>query len=260
MTDTQDRIWKALSDPVRRSILDALRNGPKTTSALCEPFDQTRFGVMKHLDALEAAGLISVARRGRERWNYLNAVALCGATDRWLTPFQEVWTRRLRQLSQFIDKEGAMPDSEDLIMDIRQEVTLPATPERVFASLTSEIDQWWTSPFRQAGAASRLRLYPEIGEPMIETGANGHDVIWGRVEEVRAPDILYIAGRFAVTGAIAGRVHFDLAAEGAASCRLTVAHQAIGRISPEARARFVDGWRDLLDRRLRAHLLGVVNV
>ena len=145
-------------------------------------------------------------------------------------------------------------------MDIRQEVTLPAAPERVFASLTREIGKWWTSPYRQAGAGSTLRLIPEIGEPMIETGANGHDVIWGRVEEVRAPDILYIAGRFAVTGAVAGRIHFDLAPDGATGCKLTVSHQAMGRISPEVRAGFTEGWRDLLDTRLRMHLEGVENV
>jgi DNA-binding transcriptional ArsR family regulator/uncharacterized protein YndB with AHSA1/START domain len=259
MSGENDLIWKALADPIRRAILDTLRDGPKTTGALCEPFAQTRFGVMKHLDALEAAGLISSTRRGRERWNYLNAFALRAATERWLTPFQRVWTGRLDQLERFIEKGNSMPDMENLLMDIRQEVTLPASPERVFASLTSEIGKWWTSPYRQAGVDSRLRLIPEIGEPMIETGANGHDVIWGRVEEVRAPDILYISGRFAVTGAVAGRIHFDLAPHGASGCKLTVAHQAMGRIPPEVRAGFTEGWRDLLDTRLRIHLEGVEN-
>ena len=260
MIEPQDLIWKALADPVRRAVLDELRAGPRTTGALCEPFDQTRFGVMKHLDVLEAAGLISVERRGRERWNFLNAAALQGALERWLSPFQRIWADRLSQLAHHLQGETDMSKPEDLFMEIRQEISLPAPPRIVFAALTRHIGQWWTSPFRQAGERSALQLTPEIGEPMLETSADGHGVIWGRVEEVRAPDLLYISGRFAVLGAVAGRVHFDLSAEGEDSCRLVVAHQAMGRISEATRGQFVEGWRELLDRRLRAFLSGANDV
>ena len=88
---------------------------------------------------------------------------------------------------------------------------------------------------------------------MIETAGDGHEVIWARVEEIKRPERLYLSGRFALVGAVAGRVHFDLAAaEG--GCRLVLSHQAIGRISREAQGHFAAGWRDLLDHRLRAHL------
>ena len=51
--DKQDQIWKALSDPTRREILDFLRNGPKTTTSVVEHFpDLSRFNVMKHLEVL----------------------------------------------------------------------------------------------------------------------------------------------------------------------------------------------------------------
>ena len=51
--DPLDDVWKALSDPTRRRILDLLRNGPRRTTEIVEAFPRlTRFGVMKHLDVL----------------------------------------------------------------------------------------------------------------------------------------------------------------------------------------------------------------
>ena len=260
MREPDDLIWKALADPVRRALLDALRDGPRTTGALAAPFAQTRFAVMKHLDTLETAGLIRVERRGRERWNHLNGAALERALGRWLTPFQRLWSGRLAALSQFLTQEPAMSDASDLFVEIRQEVELPASPERVFDALTRDLGRWWTAPFRQAGAASRLELAPEIGAAMIERGPGGHEVVWARVEEIQPPLKLYLSGRFSMLGAVAGRIHFDLAPSGAQGCRIVVAHQAVGGIAAETRARFAEGWRELIDRRLRAHLTGGVDV
>jgi DNA-binding transcriptional ArsR family regulator/uncharacterized protein YndB with AHSA1/START domain len=256
MQDIDEAIWKALGDHVRRTILDQLRDGPKTTGALAALFEQTRFGVMKHLDVLEGAGLIAVERRGRERWNYLNAPALKSALDRWLTPFQHLWTNRLAALAQAIEETSRMSTAQTpQFLDIRQEVELAAPMDAVFAALTKNIDRWWLSPYRQTGAESRLELLPVIGSAMIEESLDGrHKAIWARVEEVHEPHLLYLSGRFAVTGAVAGRIHFDLKAEGETGCRLTVSHQAFGAIGEETQGHFTEGWRDLLDRRLRAFL------
>ena len=153
-----------------------------------------------------------------------------------------------------------MSDASDLFVEIRQEGELPASPERVFDALTRDLGRWWTAPFRQAGAASRLELAPEIGAAMIERGPGGHEVVWARVEEIQPPLKLYLSGRFSMLGAVAGRIHFDLAPSGAQGCRIVVAHQAVGGIAAETRARFAEGWRELIDRRLRAHLTGGVDV
>ena len=74
---TDDRIWRALADPVRRTLLDALAIAPRTTGELVEAESQLcRTAVMKHLDVLVAAGLVVVRREGRRRWNYLNPVPI----------------------------------------------------------------------------------------------------------------------------------------------------------------------------------------
>ena len=66
-------IWKALSDPTRRHILETLADEPETTGRIVTEFAPrlVRTAVMKHLGILESAGLIRVERIGRTRWNHL---------------------------------------------------------------------------------------------------------------------------------------------------------------------------------------------
>src|SRR6187401_3695439 len=90
------RIWKALGSPHRRALLDALKDGPKTTSALCEVLPRlSRYAVMQHLGVLERAGVVLVRREGRERWNELNAVPIQRELERWLSSFQQATASQL---------------------------------------------------------------------------------------------------------------------------------------------------------------------
>lgn len=87
IADEHDRIFKALSARVRRQILDDLRDQPLTTGTLCAHFeDLDRCTVMQHLRVLEAADLITVVRKGRERWNYLNPIPIHRIHERWIGP------------------------------------------------------------------------------------------------------------------------------------------------------------------------------
>ena len=108
MEDT--RIWKALGSPHRRALLDALRDGAKTTTALCEVLPQlSRYAVMQHLRVLEHAGDVLVRREGRERWNELNAVPIQRELERWLNGFQQASASQLlafeRHLRQTTEEE-----------------------------------------------------------------------------------------------------------------------------------------------------------
>ncbi|MCG8271883.1 metalloregulator ArsR/SmtB family transcription factor [Aquamicrobium sp. NLF2-7] len=83
-----DRVFKALAHPRRRSMLDALKTGPKTTGALCDTFDDMdRCTVMQHLKVLEEAGLVVARREGRERWNHLDALPIRRIHDRWISEY-----------------------------------------------------------------------------------------------------------------------------------------------------------------------------
>lgn len=83
-----DRIFKALASAVRREMLDVLKDRPQTTGDLCSAFALLdRCTVMQHLKVLEAADLIIVERKGRERWNYLNPLPIKHIHDRWIGPY-----------------------------------------------------------------------------------------------------------------------------------------------------------------------------
>jgi DNA-binding transcriptional ArsR family regulator len=101
-----DLIWRALADPTRRRILDLLREGPRTTGEIAEEFEQTRFGVMKHLTVLTEAGLIVVLREGRKRWNHLNPMPLLEVYRRWVRPFEGAAMERLGRLRHHAERSA----------------------------------------------------------------------------------------------------------------------------------------------------------
>jgi DNA-binding transcriptional ArsR family regulator len=85
---TEDSVFKALANPMRRRILDGLKEEPRTTGMLCEAFPEIdRCTVMQHLKVLEEADLIIVRREGRERWNHLNAMPIKQIHDRWISQY-----------------------------------------------------------------------------------------------------------------------------------------------------------------------------
>jgi len=105
--DKLDPVWKALSDPTRRAMLDILRDGPRTTTELVDAFPRlTRFGVMKHIDVLRKAGLVQTREVGRQRVNSLNAMPIRQIYERWVGPFQELWTGHLLGLKKAIEEES----------------------------------------------------------------------------------------------------------------------------------------------------------
>lgn len=101
MDDDLDIVFKALADPTRRRLLDALRDGRQSTGDLVKLFPElTRFGVMKHLGVLEEAGLLLVAREGRVRWNTLNPMPIRLIYERWIGKYAEFWSGELAALKR----------------------------------------------------------------------------------------------------------------------------------------------------------------
>lgn len=101
MAKDSDHIWKALSDPTRREILDLLRDGPRQTTDIVETFPQlSRFGVMKHLDVLRDAGLVNTRSAGRRRINSLNAAPLRDVIERWIGKYEAYWANTLLRIKE----------------------------------------------------------------------------------------------------------------------------------------------------------------
>ena len=103
-----DEVWKALSDNTRRSILDLLRQGPRTTTQIVEAFPHlSRFGVMKHMEVLREAGLIHTREESRQRINSLNVVPIRQIYERWVGRFEELWTSHLLRIKEDAEAKAA---------------------------------------------------------------------------------------------------------------------------------------------------------
>jgi DNA-binding transcriptional ArsR family regulator len=106
VTDDDDRVFKALSDPTRRFLLYLLfqRDG-RTLKDLESGLAMTRFGVMKHLRILEEAGLVVTRRSGREKLHFLNPVPIRMIHDRWIDKYREREVSALVALKTDLEKK-----------------------------------------------------------------------------------------------------------------------------------------------------------
>ncbi len=100
-------MFKALADPTRRFLLDRLheRDG-RTLGELESELEMTRFGAMKHLRVLEAAGLVVTRRSGREKLHYLNPVPIRLIHDRWIGKYTERYVSALAELKTDLEETG----------------------------------------------------------------------------------------------------------------------------------------------------------
>jgi DNA-binding transcriptional ArsR family regulator len=104
MADELDPVWKALSDPTRRTILDLLRRKARTTTEIVDEFpDMTRHAVMKHIDVLREVGLINTREDGRRRINSLNVVPIRQIYERWVGPFAGLWSSTLLRIKDDVE-------------------------------------------------------------------------------------------------------------------------------------------------------------
>ena len=105
--DDLDAVFKALANPVRRQICDELKLRPLSTSQLSQCFAELdRCTVMQHLKVLEGAGLVVPVRKGRERFNYLDAMPIQAIHQRWIGPHAAQAGSRLLQLKRELEKAG----------------------------------------------------------------------------------------------------------------------------------------------------------
>jgi DNA-binding transcriptional ArsR family regulator len=102
-----DRVFSTLADPTRRAILARLeREETLSISALAEPFSIKLPAVMKHLDVLGEAGLITRSKHGRTVEVRLSPAPLRGATE-WLRRYERFWSRALDRLAAHAERKEA---------------------------------------------------------------------------------------------------------------------------------------------------------
>lgn len=126
--------FKALADPTRRRLLDRLHadNG-QTLRALCEDLAITRQGITQHLEVLQAAGLVTTVKQGREKLHYLNPVPLHEIYERWIAKFEQPDLKAIRGLKRQLEKENTMDKPTYVYATF-----IASTPERIWSALTDE--------------------------------------------------------------------------------------------------------------------------
>ena len=126
-----EEVFRALADPNRRSLLDALRE--RDGQALSELEENlpgmTRFGVMKHLRLLEAAGLVTTRRDGRRKLHYLNPIPIRLIADRWISRYAAPLVDTMADLKTAL--EASMSSLKHVY-----EIYIRTSPERLWQAIT----------------------------------------------------------------------------------------------------------------------------
>lgn len=100
-----DDVFRALADPTRRRVVEALSQRPASVSELAQPFRMALPSFSQHLDVLEDSGLVRSSKAGRVRTYQLDPKAL-KAVEGWLAKQRALWARRLDQFDEYVKEQN----------------------------------------------------------------------------------------------------------------------------------------------------------
>ena len=240
-------VWLALSDPTRRRILDLLRQRPRITGDIASHFEVSRIAVMRHLQVLAAAGLITSRKRGRERWHYLNAVPLQRMYERWVGMQAAGWTSGLLRFGRQVAGRAKRMNTERPAVDVALDVAIAAPRSLVFAALTEDPGGWWGHPYLRSETTD-LTLEPKLGGLVVERW-NGGGAVLATVTGWTEGRYLQLTGPFHL-GLALGTATFQLS-DGDDGTNVEFSFRAIGVIEPQLVERFAEGWGELVGVRLK---------
>jgi uncharacterized protein YndB with AHSA1/START domain/DNA-binding transcriptional ArsR family regulator len=134
--------FRALGDPSRRLLLDRLfeRDGQTLGELTGWLPSMTRFGVMRHLDVLEEAELITTRKVGREKRHYLNPVPIRLIHDRWISKFAEPVVGSLSALKEHLEGRTMSAEQAPSVPDHVYSVFIRAEPERIWNAITDGVE------------------------------------------------------------------------------------------------------------------------
>ena len=227
-----EAVFRALADPTRRALLDALRDSDgQTLVALAARHDMTRVGIAKHLRLLEDAGLVVTRRRGREKLHFLNPVPIRLIHDRWVSKYTEPWAAGLTGLKAELEQS----------MEKVFEIYIRTMPERLWAAITDPmirakyhfgagIESAWTpgSPY--------ALVHPASDRPLVE----GENLVVDPPH--RLVQTMHTLWSEDAERAGTSRVTWEIEPVGD-SCRLTVTHD---QLRDDAPPELYGGWPMIL--------------
>lgn len=237
-----DDIFNALAHPIRRGLLDRLRERDgQTLTELERNQPLTRFGVMKHLGVLEDAHLIVTRKVGREKLHYLNPLPIQEIADRWVSRFTAPFARTLSDLAR-------AAQGKDTIMSAAPkhiwELFIRATPQEVWSILTDDTKPLW----QHFNMTSRTEW---VAGGTITFFVGDRPMIVGKVLELDPPFrfVHSFSAQWSPDVAVdpASRVTWLLEAVGDNACKLTLTHDDFGGETATSKA-ITGGWPEALSR------------
>ena len=228
-----DAIFKALNDPTRRALLDALRQKDgQTLTDLEANLDMTRFGVMKHLKLLEEAHLIVTRKSGRFKYHYLNALPLQEVIDRWIEPLvQKPMARAALDLKSSLEGEDQMTEKPDFVM----ETFIRTTQDKLWEALTdpSHMAHYHFMRCTADGALAKT------GDRQVLNLPDGSHMMAFEVRQIDPKSRIDLTFEPAWAGPEMEHSRcVYLIAAGASACKLTIEHYNV----PEGQEGVGDGW------------------
>lgn len=265
--DPLEAVWRALSDPTRRAILDTLRSGPLTTGALADEFPQGRCAVMKHLDVLVASELVMVKRNGRERWNHLNPVPLQRMYERWVRPYEAMWAAPLVRLKDSIEEQHTSSPSPDMsptsslatpnqsagVLTVQMEISIAAPMSRVWQSLTEDVNSWWPKDFLASVNPQSITLDAKLGGQLIERGENGGGVVWYTVYALVPGKSIDLVGQLspAFSGPAQSLLRIELTEQGRKTV-FALTDAVVGNVGLRSAEANESGWRAIFEHSFKS--------
>lgn len=105
-------VFQAISDPVRREIVDLLSAKPLTINEVVGQFDISRPAISKHIKILNECDLISISQKGRERYCEINPESLIPAFM-WLEQYRKLWEERLNSFENYVNMLKSKQDDHE---------------------------------------------------------------------------------------------------------------------------------------------------
>jgi DNA-binding transcriptional ArsR family regulator len=96
-----DRVFQALADPSRRTMVERLSLGPASVSELARPLPMSLAAVVQHLQVLESSGVVRSEKVGRMRICRIEPAPLHHA-EKWLTQRRALWEISLDRLGEYL--------------------------------------------------------------------------------------------------------------------------------------------------------------
>ncbi len=257
-----DLVVRALADPTRRRILDALRRGESTVGEMADRFPMTRFGVRKHLLVLREAGLVIVTARGRERRLRLNPAPFRALYRRWVRPFEEPASDALLRLRAHVERGRRGADVGDVkrngfgVAEVVAEVPIAAPPDRVWRALTEETSEWWDPGFFSSPRAKRMVVEARLGGRVFEDWGDGEGLVWYTVIGLDRGRVLTLSGDLWPQNGPA-RLYTEFRLEEKDGGTVVRLHEHIfGQVGEDSGPSMEKGWTHLLGKRLKPHVEG----